>query len=112
MKESPKWFVYRLDPRDFFEEATLYVSDWIDKEITIPPHVAKTDKWSEFLSAVSTVTRHRLWEWDFTTEPCVGYDVNSDSYYFIFKMLNNGSTFVVSKDKVVTDKNIILDVMP
>jgi hypothetical protein len=89
-KPESTWICHATGPLDSFQYSTLSVFEWIERG-PIPA------QWSEFLEAVAEVTSHPLWEWQLRHPPCVGYDPVSDSPYFIFKIDNNGLTFVVSQ---------------
>ncbi len=74
---------------DFFEASTVPVFQWME-ELNCPD-----DGLWDFLKAVAVVTKEPLWEWNLRVPPRVGYDPVSDGPVFIFKLANNGSTFVV-----------------
>jgi hypothetical protein len=86
-------FQVKTTLKDFFEDCTLPVLDWLANKEGQDAKKA----WSDFMAATKAVTSHEWWEWELRHEPYVGYDVKQDSHYFIFKIDNNGTTFVVSE---------------
>ena len=78
-------------PLDFFEDATLTLAEWLDKS---DPQ-QRIQKMATFMKSVVAVSRHPVWEWDLRCEPRVAYNPALDDTYFIFKIDNNGSTFLV-----------------
>lgn len=95
--------VRAISPRDFFHEGTIDVFKWIGNS---------TERCEEFMLAVAAVSRHELWEADIRQIPRVAYDVSSDSTYFIFKIDNNGSTFLVGRQLPTVDKQDSWDEAP
>ncbi len=78
---------------DFFGGCTVPVSEWVHTAEVFLPHQA----WSEFLKAADAVSHHGYWDGQLREEPCVGYNPNTDHHYFIFKLDNNGTSYVVER---------------
>jgi hypothetical protein len=85
--------------KDFFTENTLPVLEWIGAR----EGTEALKAWSEFMGAVKAVMTHDWFEWELREEPHVGYDIKHDENYFIFKIDNNGTTFVVSQFDMEVD---------
>jgi len=101
-KSQGAFIVYAISPLDFFYDATVTVQEWV-AYTEDPPSLGLTrqQRWADFLAAVVAVSQHEYWEWELRDEPRVAYDAISDRYYFIFKIDNNGTTFVVSHEPIV-----------
>ncbi len=78
---------------DWFGGCTVPVSKWVNRaEIVSVP-----EAWSQFLSAAEAVSQHEYWDGDLRQEPHVGYNPGKDHHYFIFKLDNNGTSYVVEQ---------------
>lgn len=87
------WFVRATSPKDWFDDLTMTVREWLEKEAN-PVGPSREDKESEFLEAKAEVEKHDSWDNEERHEPHVGYDPIEDTFYFIFKLDNNGTTFL------------------
>ena len=94
-----QWYIYVDGAKDHFEELTLSVQDWLSIDVDTFC-LSKSDKEEIFAQASTAVTLHPYWEDDLRCEPYIGYDFINDYHYFIFKLDNNGTTFMVSPDEV------------
>jgi hypothetical protein len=94
-KPKLSWICHVKAPLDYYESSTLSVDQWIKQQ----REQSATDAWSDFLQAVAVVTKEPFWEWGLRLPPRVAYDPVSDGHYFIFKIDNNGTTFVVSRHR-------------
>lgn len=92
MSEIGKWEARSIEPKDNFEDSTLSVFEWMKRETE---GVDERLKWSMFVQAIAAYSRHELCDGELVCAPHVGYDIESDNHYFIFKQKNNGATFVV-----------------
>jgi hypothetical protein len=81
------WYVTRSPMRDFFHDYTLGIMDFISK----PAYV------KDLIIASSALGHHKDFEDDIIRELRIAYDIVIDAYYFIFKVNNNGTTFVISR---------------
>ena len=104
MKEEAKiegLFVMALDqPLDNHTGCVVPVADWLSSW-------REDDFWPEnykhllYIKACCYVSSLGIlgngWE-GLLEPPSVGYDVSTDQEYFIFKMSNNGTTFIVSRE--------------
>ena len=98
--EEARWVVQAVAPKDYYDGCTLRVDEWLAKCGHDGVPLTPTEAWAEFMQAVAVVTQHRLWEWQLRQEPRVAYDAVSDRHYFIFKIDNNGTTFLVAGRKM------------
>jgi len=86
-------FVHCFGILDFFEESTLTIDQYLHtSQLGIDP----VNKWELIISSIIAVSKHGFWENDLRVDPRVAYDIISDSAIFIFKIDNNGTTFIVS----------------
>jgi hypothetical protein len=85
------WTVRATAPRDYFSDSTVSVGEWFQRQDNLAL------AWTEFSQAFSSAMKHEYWEWPLGGEPRVGYDPVEDTHYFIFKIINNGTTFFVSR---------------
>jgi hypothetical protein len=98
---AKNWTVQFMDPKDFFYSSTLTVDEWIKKEMPISgrtEHELRLE-WAEASNILGADPRFGLG--GVRGEPRVAYDIHSDSYYFIFKMDDNGNVFVVSDGRII-----------
>lgn len=75
-------------PLDFFVEWTVDIDDWATSPVQV----------SEVVRACFAVAKCK--DWDGVQRGYSGrvaYDAASDSHYFIFKLDNNGTTFLVGE---------------
>jgi hypothetical protein len=100
MAKDSRLSVQAVEPRDAYEPSTVPVQAWIDHVEELPFGLKRLDAWAQFIRAAAEVAKHPSWEWSLRTEPRVGYDAASDSHYFIFKIDNNGTTFLVSENPI------------
>src|ERR1051325_3877328 len=97
-KAHGEWIVQAVTPRDHFGFVTTSVDEWLNKYSNNEPWHSEIEKAREdFKRAEDAVTKHPAWEGELREPPRVAYDPVDDSYYFIFKLNNNGTTFIVSK---------------
>lgn len=82
--------VRSIEIKDFYEGSTLTVEEWLKR--TDEPELKK---WEKFMSACDELFKHKDWDYKLRTPPRIGYDYEKDCEYFIFKLDNNGLTFVV-----------------
>jgi hypothetical protein len=92
-----KWYVQAISPRDSYEEVSLLVTDWINKSMITDFNI-KIEKYYE---AYQAVQKHSFWEYHEREEPRVSYDIVHDEEIFIFKIDNNGTTFIVSQREML-----------
>ena len=98
--KSP-WVVQTVTPRDNFYLATLSVEQWLANVRSTEKGGSDLDAWTKLLGAIQAIGSHDLWDNDdMCHDPRVAYDAEHDSEYFIFKMSNNGTTFLVSVDGI------------
>ena len=81
--------VMMCPPLDFFVDCTVAVTDWFST--AEDPIWA----WNFFLEACKVLTKCDFFDCKLRNEPRVAYDATIDSAYFIFKINNNGTTFLV-----------------
>ena len=98
MPTEKPWLVRAASPKDYFPDLTLGVKEWLEigRRDQQPSRQPEREQ-SDFLDAQAAVEQHPYWEPEERHEPHVGYDPIDDSYYFIFKIDNNGTTFFVSQ---------------
>ncbi len=80
-------------PLDYFQEATVEVLDWLSQ--SRGDFAGLSRRCRAYWGACEAVEKHELWDGELRHMPHVGYDRNRDSEYFIFKLSNNGTTFIV-----------------
>ncbi len=108
--EDPKWIVEVFDPLDNSFASTLSVHEWIAKTTSatsLPAahsdSLSEGEAWWQLLGAFAHLNSSRKLDGEqLRHEPRVGYDPVSDSAYFIFKMQNDGVTYVVSRRGIQT----------
>ena len=94
------WNVREIGIRDFFATSTISASEWLSRsygEWGPDSNLTKDNAWTEFLKAFEAVSVSPGFEWPLREEPRVAYDPIDDTHYFIFKIHNNGMTFLVSR---------------
>lgn len=102
--ETGQWYVYALAPRDHFVDVTFsirdYIAEWLRAEaaslLTSDALSAAQSLQDEYLSAASAAVQHPLWESDGLLDGRVVYDMACDCRCYLFKITNNGTTFVVA----------------
>ena len=89
-EELKRWSVFGLGPLDFFEDCSIPIAQWIkdDKERQQMFMLACYLVFP-FVSDDDGGLRHGAY---------VAYDIGHDESVFIFKVDNNGSTYVVSRN--------------
>lgn len=95
--ESDRWAVQASIARDFFEDCTLTIEQWL---ATDPDGRARASKWRMLTKICAHVAPHLPPRDDLRQEPRVGYDPIGDQPIFIFKCDNNGDTFIVSRSGI------------
>ena len=80
-------------PLDFFENWACPFNIWLGEECPNGHRVAL------FIAACGLVVNTRYWDNHPREIPYVGYDHHSETYFFIFKIDNNGTTFLVMDKK-------------
>lgn len=83
--------------RDFFDDCTVTIEQWIAAPSPDPSGPSPVMKWKTFIAACALVADRMD---GLRQEPRVGYDPRSDRSFFIFKQENNGDTFLVSRDGI------------
>lgn len=89
-----------LNPLDFFDEYTMTVEEWLSRLRRSEFRSPSTGK-IQYMQAIAAVSRHKFWEWDIVGSGNVWYNPLTDNYddpCFIFKISNNGTTFIVGKE--------------
>lgn len=92
------WYVQAVEPKDCFDSCTLTVEQWL-AGLGPEGSGARCEGWRDLMMAVEAVVSHSLWEWQLRCTPRVAYDVEYDRPFFIFKIDNNGTTFLVADFK-------------
>jgi hypothetical protein len=90
--------VYALPPRDWFFAMTVRATDWIaatqdSKEQEERDGDSSSQRYQRALRAVM---RHPFFERDGLTDARVVYRVEHDDLDFLFRISNNGITFIVT----------------
>lgn len=89
-------------PVDDFSD-TLSIPEWIG-QFSIR---SSTQKWSEFMDAVNSVTSSEFWVLsEMSIDPCVCYNKFTGKSVFVFKLIDNGLTFLVGWDLSLINDDI------
>lgn len=99
------WFVECIAPLDFHELICPTVDSYKEKLKSIYDQATAEHFGKRFESAFSAVQQHDWWETELREKPRVIYDPNNDDTAFIFKLDNNGTTFLVSEHGLLTQPN-------
>lgn len=92
-----QWQVQDVDPRDHFEDATLTIEQWFANVRASKSPRAIEQAWVDLMAAIRAVTSEMdPSDWKLRCEPRVAYDAVRDAHYFIFKMDEDGVTYLVS----------------
>lgn len=94
MAESDDLKVLAIDPLDCFEDFTVPIGDWLSRDTF---DCDAYDKIAAYTRAFAAVSRHPLWDGRIRCLPRVAYNAIDDCGYFIFKIDNNGTTFLVGE---------------
>jgi hypothetical protein len=88
---------------DFYPDCSVKIGEWLSMQENF---FEGLDKINEVMKILEV---HPEWRRNGLREQCgyVAYDINNDAPCFIFKMDNNGDTFVVSETKVVSEEDEI-----
>jgi len=81
-------YVVRREPLDFFGPGTIPVGEWISRD---------GESAAEAIRACAAVTQHPSWEAELREPPRVGYCFHDQTPIFVFKIDNNGTTFLVGR---------------
>ena len=100
--QHQNWSVQECFPLDFFDTCTLTVEQWLAN--TDEPN-GRTAKWATLIHACSLVEKYIAVD-GLRQEPRIGYDPGNDGTYFIFKVSNNGTTYLVAPQKVLLPKGV------
>ena len=101
--EQEMYVLECVQPLDWFDVSTKRVDDWLNE---LPKfQLEQVEGWKLFLMAVAAVQQHLYWDGELRRVPRVGYNPQNDQrgpsgIYFIFKLDNNGTTFLVSQDEL------------
>jgi hypothetical protein len=79
-----------VGPLDFFENHTLLLEEWLARNSEERVRCIE-----DFMRAVIAVSHHEWWDGMMRCEPRVAYNPDGEHPYFIFKLDNNGTTFLV-----------------
>lgn len=111
---APKrWHVQSIDPRDHFETCTLTVEQWFANVRGCGQPRAIENAWVDLMGAIRALTDAcSANDWQLRTEPRVAYDFPSDTHYFIFKMREDGATFIISDRPLEYDLTTLNDTGP
>jgi len=101
------WSVQECFPLDFFDESTLTIEQWLanSEESQAQGRVAK---WATLIHACSLVEKY-IAEDGLRQEPRVGYNPGTDASFFIFKVSNNGTTYLVAPQKILLPKGVEIE---
>src|SRR5689334_21838149 len=88
----PTWKVQVAFPRDYFDEATLTIEQWL-------ANGDARQKWRTLIE-VSALAAPHIASDGLREAPRVGFDPVGDQTYFLFKLENNGTTVFVSSDGI------------
>lgn len=84
-------------PLDFFNLHTLTFLQWIKKNVAESKN-AEIECWLDFIEACAMFREHAGADADdLCCVPHVGYNQELDCEYFIFKVSNNGTTFLIGR---------------
>lgn len=86
------FYIHDLGPKDFFENKTLSIEEWMQKD---EPN--RIEKWEKLIKVIVSLSKHKYWENNLRNAPRIGYDIVTDSDYFVFKINNNGITFIIAE---------------
>lgn len=95
--------VVAISPLDFFDDYTLAITDWMGRDSYDATIADKVERYTEAFAAVS---RHPYWDGRLRCLPRVGYNPAEDEGYFIFKIDNNGTTFLVGRTLPPVDEEM------
>lgn len=84
-------YILEMGPLDCFTSFTLSAAEWVGRHEEGPEAAAAL-----LIDACFTVAKHPLWDGvQRSYSPRVAFNAQTDSLYFIFKLDNNGTTFLV-----------------
>lgn len=85
-----KIIVLSCAPVDDYPALTVPIREWLrDNRYAL-------SRLNNFSLIEAAVRQDKNWENELQCEPHVAYDATYDSLYFIYKLVNNGTTFFVS----------------
>jgi hypothetical protein len=90
-----RFYIHEVGIRDWFTSCTLTIEEWLKRD-DIREAIEDINKWDDLIAAIHAVHFSGYFDGKLREPPRIGYDVMRDNYYFIFKIDNNGTTFVVS----------------
>lgn len=83
-------------PLDSYEDYTVSIPDFVRVDPARQWGETSTQKWAAFMGASAALLAHPDYDGFLREPPRVAYDRQTDDYYFIFKLDNNGTTFIVT----------------
>ena len=92
-----EWVVQRVIPRDVFYDHCLTAKEWATSQSTGKFNDLSGEEASRQYLTAKWSAMHSGMDADDVAEERVCYDPASDAFLFIFKVCNNGTTFVVSR---------------
>jgi len=101
MVKRDSMIVVRIPPLDFFGDVTIPVLEWLGR--VSPNGRTPNSKLEDFILACAAVGPHLEHEALRGEGPAVAYNALTDSDYFIFKVDNNGTTFLVGREPPIPD---------
>jgi hypothetical protein len=87
-----------IGPLDNFDECTTSLSEWIENRRNSRRCFPGRPEWyEELFSAISSYAKQEdcVGAFGLCCEPRVAYNAEVDSFYFIFKLENNGTTILM-----------------
>jgi hypothetical protein len=86
--------VEAVPPLDFYMPYTLSLEEWLKRKDD-SRHLRRIDKMRFFVAACVAASKHPWWDGVLRDEPRIALDLANDDLVVIFKLDNNGNTFLV-----------------
>ena len=99
---TKEWTIECVTPRDYYDWFTFTVEEvkyklrQLDRDEPDFTNSRESQFVESFLSAQHALEQHRDFDGELRRAPSVIYDPTTDTEAFIFKLDNNGTTFIVS----------------
>ena len=84
----------KSSPLDNFVDCTIPITEWLTNQSTVERDLAAL---TDFCRAAAAVAKHLAPLDLLQREPVVAFDPETDAHFFIFKMNNSGTTYIVKR---------------
>lgn len=88
-------------PLDNFDDATVPLHEFIRNQHKYRQyHAGGFDYfriYDEIAAVIRAVRKHEYFESGLRSEPHVGYDPSTDTHFYIVKLDNNGTTYIITR---------------